>query len=439
MRRWGIWGGRRWLKINHNVVDFQPFRGYTKGMYPRNLEPALLEALSDSPVVFLNGARQTGKSTLVRGISKGARYLTFDDGEVLAAAKGDPRGFLAGLDGPVILDEVQRVPELFLPLKAEVDRDRKPGRFLLTGSANAMVLPRLSDALTGRMEVLTLWPLSQGEIGRRREGLIDLLFDPEAKLPTVAPLSRDALWERVVRGGYPEPLARDQPERRRAWVNSYITTLIERDVRDLSDIDDRTQLPRLLGLLAARAASLLNYAELSRSLGIPQSTLKRYLALLEAVFLAHRVPPWSGILGKRLVKAPKVFLIDTGLAAGLLGADSERLSADGSLSGPILENFVMAELAKQSWWSRVKPRLYHMRTQTGFEVDFVLEDARGRCVGVEVKAGSVGPGDFKGLKLFAEALGKRFVRGIVLYGGRETVPFAKDLHALPIQGLWAGR
>ncbi|MBI5210134.1 MAG: ATP-binding protein [Elusimicrobia bacterium] len=411
-------------------------------MYPRNLEPALLEALLDSPVVFLNGARQTGKSTLAQGIAKGsrpARYLTFDDVEVMSAAKGDPRGFLSGLDGPVILDEVQRVPELFLPLKAEVDRNRKPGRFLLTGSANAMVLPRLSDALTGRMEVLTLWPLSQGEIDRHREGLIDLLFDPEAKLPVVGALSRDALWERVARGGYPEPMSRVQPERRRAWVNSYITTLIERDVRDLSDIEDRTQLPRLLSLLAARTASLLNYAELSRSLGIPQSTLKRYLALLEATFLVHRVPPWSGNLGKRLVKAPKVFLIDTGLATSLLGADAERLAGDGMLSGPLLENFVMAELAKQSWWSRIKPRMHHMRAQTGSEVDFVLEDARGRCVGIEVKAGSVGIGELKGLKAFAEVLGKRFVRGIVLYAGRETIPFAKNLHALPINALWVGR
>lgn len=408
-------------------------------MYERNLEPTLLAALSDSPVVFLNGARQTGKSTLVQKIARGphpARYFTFDDMDVLSAAKRDPQGFLAGLDGPVVLDEVQRVPELALPLKAEVDRNRKPGRFLLTGSANAMVLPQLSNALTGRMDLLTLWPLSQGELARNKEGFIDCAFDPHAKFPTGAALTRDALWERVSRGGYPEPSGRADPDRRRAWVNSYVATIIERDVRDLSEIESRTQLPRLLSLLASRISGLMNFAELSRSLEIPQTTLKRYMALFEATFLLHRSPPWSGNFGKRLVKAPKLFLVDTGLAASLVGADGERLAAESALSGPFLENFVVVELAKQSTWSRVKPRLHHFRTQTGYEVDIVLEDARGHCVGIEVKAGSVGSGDLKGLKALQEILGKRFVRGIILYTGRESIPFDKNIHALPISALW---
>lgn len=408
-------------------------------MFARNLEPSILAALADSPVVFLNGARQTGKSTLSRRLADGphpARYLTLDDLGVLSAAKNDPQGFLAGLDGPVILDEVQRAPELFLALKAAVDRDRKPGRFLLTGSASALVLPDLSQALTGRMEILTLWPLSQGEIEGVEEGFIDALFAPNAALPSFKPLSRAQLWERVVHGGYPEPFNRPQPERRRAWVDSYVTTIVERDVRDLADIEGLTQLPRLLHLIAVRSSSLMNYAELSRSMGIPQTTLKRYLALLEATFLARRLPPWSGNLSKRLVKAPKLFLNDTGLAASLLAVDAPRLDSDGALSGPLLETFVMAELAKQSGWCKTRPRMHHFRTETGSEVDFVLEDAQGRCVGVEVKAGAAGAGDFKGLRTLEDALGKKFLRGVVLYTGRETVPFAKNMHALPIGSLW---
>lgn len=408
-------------------------------MFRRHLAPALLEALSDSPVVFLNGARQTGKSTLTQTLAAGphpARYLTLDDMGVRSAAKNDPQGFLAGLDGPTILDEVQRAPELFLPLKAEVDRNRKPGRFLLTGSASASVLPQLSESLTGRMEILTLWPLSQGEVEGTKEEFIDALFKPHVSMPSFEPLSRAALWERIARGGYPEPLSRPRPERRRAWVDSYLSTIIERDVRDLADIEGLTQLPRLLNLVAARTATLMNFAELSRSMGLPQTTLKRYLALLEATFLVRRLPPWSGNLGKRLVKSPKLLLNDTGLAAGLLAIDAERLGADGSLSGPLLETFVAAELTKQLGWSKTKPRIHHFRTQTGQEVDIVLEDARGRCVGIEVKAGSVESKDFSGLKALEESLGKHFVRGVILYAGRETIPFAGNMHALPINALW---
>lgn len=411
-------------------------------MFTRHLTPALLSALSDSPVVFLNGPRQSGKSTLVQSLAAGAhraRYMTLDDLTVLSAARGDPQGFLAGLDGPVILDEVQRAPELFLALKAEVDRDRRPGRFLLTGSASVTVLPQLSDALVGRMEILTLWPLSQGEVEGVNEGFIDALFEPDLSPPAFKPSSRAELWKRVVRGGYPEPFSREQPERRRAWVDSYIATIIQRDVKDLANIEGLTQLPRLLGLLAARSAGLTNYAELSRTMGLPQTTLKRYLALLEATFLSHPVPPWSGNLGKRLVKAPKLFLNDAGLAAALLAIDAERLAVDGALAGPLLETFVMTELAKQSSWSRTRPRLHHFRTQAGAEVDFVLEDARGRCVGIEVKAGGVGTGDFKGLRALAEMLGDRFVRGVVLSTSPETTPFARNLHAFPVDALWQFR
>lgn len=409
-------------------------------MFTRSLAPLVLESLADSPVVFLGGARQTGKSTLVRSLAERAhpaRYLTLDDLGVLASAKGDPQGFVDGLEGPVILDEIQRAPELFLPLKAAVDRDRRPGRFLLTGSASATVLPELARALAGRVELLTLWPLSQGELEGARESFVDALFAAARPPARFAPLERGDLRERVLRGGYPEPQARPRAERRRAWVESYIATIVERDIRDIAEVDGLVQLPRLLSLLASRTASLLNYAELSRAMGLPQTTLKRYLALLEATFLVRRLPSWSANLGKRLVKAPKLFFNDAGLAAGLLAADAARLDSDGALRGALLETFVLGELTRQASWSQTRPRLHHFRTDAGAEVDFVLEDASGRCAGVEVKAAaSVSPADFKGLRFLAQALGGRFARGVVLYAGREVVPFGPELHAYPIEALW---
>ena len=408
-------------------------------MYSRHLIPLLQAALVDCPVVLLNGARQVGKSTLVQSQADGKRaeYLTLDDATVLAAATRDPAGFVAGLGGPVILDEVQRAPELFLALKAAVDRDRRPGRFLLTGSANVLVLPRLSDSLAGRMEILTLWPLSQGEIEGVWEGFVDALFAQTLAPPASSPLSRTELFERLARGGFPEIVDKSSETRRRAWFGSYTTSILQRDVRDLTNIDDLSANPRLLSLLAARSASLLNYSELSRSAGIPASTLKRYFALLEATFLIHTLPAWSSNLSKRLVKSPKVLLNDTGLLCSLLGVNAERLGEDPRLAGPVLESFVLLEIRKQSAWSRTQPNLYHYRTQTGQEIDLVLEDPSGRVAAVEVKtAATVQEKDIRVLHDLAEALGPRFVRGVILYIGERTVPFSEKIYAMPIQTLW---
>jgi hypothetical protein len=388
----------------------------------------------------LNGARQTGKSTLAREIGsklRPARYLTMDDAGVLAAARADPEGFVQGLEGSVILDEVQRVPELFLAIKASVDRDRRPGRFLLTGSADVLLLPRVSESLAGRMEILTLWPLSQGEIEGAREGFLDALFGRAVPSPARRPLPWKEVIERVITGGYPEVLSQSSASRRRAWFGSYITAILQRDVRDLASIESLGQMPRLLALLAARVGSLLNVAELSRSSTLPQTTLKRYLTLFEATFLVQLLPAWSGNLGKRLVKAPKVVLCDSGLTAHLLGAGADRLNEDPSLLGHLLEGFVFAEIKKQSAWSRVRPECFHFRTQTGQEVDLVLEDAAGQVVGIEVKAGvTVTERDFRGLQTLAADAGKRFLRGVVLHAGREPIPFGRNLHALPLDSLW---
>jgi hypothetical protein len=409
-------------------------------MIPRHLAEPLRTALGDRPVVFVQGPRQAGKSTLVRQLAGGphrARYLTLDDDDVLGAARADPVGFVGGLGDRVVLDEVQHAPELFRAIKASVDRDRRPGRFLLTGSANVLLLPRVSESLAGRVEILTLLPLSQGEREGRREGFVDAVFG--AELPVLprerAPLPE--LVERVVRGGYPELETITAPSRRRVWFDSYATTILQRDVRDLANIEGRTELPRLLRLLAARTSSLANVADIARTVGMPYNTAKRYLALLEMTFLFHARPAWSSNLGKRLVRAPKLALVDTGLLAHLLGLDAAGLAGDSRLLGPLLENFVVMEIEKQTEWSDVKPDVFHFRTQSDQEVDVVLEARDGSVVGIEVKAGaSIGGGDLKGLRALREMTGKRFRRGVLLNTGAETLRLDDRLAAAPVSALW---
>lgn len=409
-------------------------------MIQRHLTPAILAALKDTPVVLLIGARQSGKSTLATWLATEkhpARYMTLDQAPILTSAQSDPVGFVGALEGPVVLDEVQRVPELFLAIKASVDRDRRAGRFLLTGSANVLLLPRLSESLAGRMEILILWPLSQGEIEGVRESFIDAVFG--RALPALAGGTEgwSELVDRILRGGYPEMLARDTTDRRRAWFGSYVTTILDRDVRDIAEIEGLTAMPPFLTLLATRSTALLNYADLSRGLGMPQSTLKRYMALLETTFLIQTVRAWHSNLGKRLLKTPKVVLTDTGLMAHLLGFNRERLMEQRDVAGPLVETFVLMELKKQAAWSERQPQILHFRTQAGQEVDIVLEDAGGRIVGIEVKASAtIGPDDFKGLRALSEIAGKRFHRGIILYDGAHSLPFGRGLHAMPISALW---
>lgn len=411
-------------------------------MFARHVTPDLLAALQDTPVVCLVGGRQTGKSTLVQTLPEHghrAEYLTFDDPATLALASADPPGFVSGLPEAVILDEVQRVPDLFLPLKLAVDRDRRPGRFVLTGSAHVLLIPRISESLAGRMELLTLWPLSQGELAGAREAFIERLFG-RAGPPTQSSLAEQGgdLIPRVVRGGYPEAVRRAAARSRAAWFSGFVASILQRDVRELADIERLADLPRLLQLLAARAGGLFNQADVSRDAGIPSSSLHRYLTLLEHVFLIVRVPAWYRNLGKRLVKSPKLLLSDTGLAASLLGLAPERLEAERPRLGALLESFVGMELLKQCQWSEQRPSLLHFRAAKGAEVDFVLEERGGSVAGVEVKAGqSVGPGDFRGLRFLADVLGRQFAGGVVLYTGDSVVPFGDKLAAWPIQSLWA--
>jgi|YelNatPaOPRAMG01_1025707.scaffolds.fasta_scaffold17783_3 predicted AAA+ superfamily ATPase len=409
-------------------------------MIERHLGLAVAEALKDTPVVLLVGARQSGKSTLARsleGTHPLRRYLTFDNEGTLDAARSDPAGFLAGLEGPATLDEIQKVPELFPAIKAVVDRDRMPGRYLLTGSANVLMMPRLSESLAGRIEIQTLWPFSQGELQGHREIFLDRVFQSRLSLHPSKAGEAKAWLEMACTGGFPEIVNRSSAPRRKAWFRSYVTTVLSRDARDLANIESLASLPRLLSLLASRTSSLLNYADLARALTMPQSTLKRYMGLLQALFLFHPLPAWSNNLGQRLIKSPKVLLSDTGLLAHLMGATPEKLRKDPTAAGHILENFVAMELVKQASWSVNQVQVFHFRTLTGGEVDVLLEDEEGRVVGIEVKASATpASADFKGLKALAECAGKKFVRGLVLHTGSEVIPFEKNLTAVPLPALW---
>ncbi len=409
-------------------------------MIPRHLTGPLLAALGERPVVLLNGARQTGKSTLVTSLAAGphrASYLTFDDARTLAAARADPIGFLEQLTGPVVLDEIQKAPDLLPAIKRSVDRHRSPGRFLLTGSADVLLLPQVSEWLAGRMEVLTLWPLSQGEIDGRRERFVDALFGTAPLAAPGDPEPWSMLVERLLRGGYPEIVSRGTDLRREAWFDAYLTTILQREIRDLAQIESLTALPRLLDVLAARITGLVNFAELSRSTAVPQTTLKRYMALLDLTFMVETLPAWTANLSQRLIKAPKLLLADSGLAAHLQGLAAETLRTRRDLAGPLLEAFVAMELRKQIGWSRTRPRMFHFRTTAGSEVDLVLEARWGRIVGIEVKtSATVSGNDFKALRLFAEATKKRFQRGVILYTGSEALRFGPGLHALPVSAVW---
>jgi len=389
--------------------------------------------------VLVDGARQTGKTTLVRAVAaeRGMRYVTLDDAATLASALSDPGGFLEGLGERAIVDEVQKVPTLFPAIKVSVDRRRRSGRYLLTGSADVLRLPTISESLAGRMEPITLWPFSQGEIAGEQESFVDSMFARSGPKPVERPPGGSDLIQRALRGGFPQAYRRAE-DRRRAWFAAYVTTILQRDVRDLAAIEDLSALPRLLSLIAVRAGSLLNVSELSRSSGVPGTTLQRYLALLEHTFLVRRIPAWASSRSKRLVKTPKVALIDTGLTSHLAGVTAARLRREPTLVGPLLETFVAAECWKQLAWCRVGVDLFHFRTHGGREVDLVLEGDDGRVVGLEVKASAtLDRRDFAGLAALKEEAGSRFYRAPVLYGGTELLPFGRQLFALPIGALWS--
>lgn len=407
-------------------------------LYRRFAERRLVEALADSPIVLIHGPRQCGKTTLARTMGDRRRYsyFTFDDDVALAAARTDPAGFVAGLPERAILDEVQRAPDLFTALKAKVDRLRTPGRFLLTGSANVLLVPRLADSLAGRMAILRLFPLAQCELAARAPRFLDRLFGQGFKTRPFERLGTD-LAERIAAGGYPVALGRTTPRRRTAWYRDYIETIVQRDIRDLARIRSLDALPRLLALAAGQTARLFNVSDLASPFQVSRPTIHDYLTLLERVFLLEQLPPWHTNRLSRLIKTPKLHMGDTGVACALLGVDAAALTRDRTTLGPLLETFVYQELRRQGSWHGNVVRFSHFRDKDGVEVDVVLEQGAGDVAGVEVKAGAtVTAADFHGLRKLKDAAGTRFAAGVVLYDGESSVPFGDGLFAVPIRALW---
>jgi predicted AAA+ superfamily ATPase len=408
-------------------------------LYPRLARARLHEALADSPVVLLHGPRQCGKTTLARSVGEndGRQYITLDDAATLTAVRADPSGFVLDLEGPITIDEVQRVPELFLAVKQAVDRDRRPGRFLLTGSANALFVPRAADSLAGRMEIVRLHPLSEVEIGRHRPGFLDRVFAGEFKVAQGERLG-PKLADIVVRGGFPEVVRRDTSRGRRAWARDYLTAIIQRDVRELARIQRLDILRRLLEFAAGQTARLVNISEIAGPFGVSRTTVRDYLTLLGQVFLVEELPAWHAKRLKRLVKTPKLHVTDTGLACALLGVEADDLRGDRTLLGKLLETFVVQELRRQASGWEHDVRFSHYRDKDQQEVDIVLERGPNRIVGIEVKASAtLREADRRGLERLRDATGSHFRCGVLLYDGESLVPMGDRIYAVPLPMLWS--
>ncbi len=404
---------------------------------PRHAQRTVEEALTDTRVVLVNGARQCGKSTIARQISdaRSGAWRSLDRASIRQAAEFDPTSFVRD-EAPLVIDEVQRVPELFLAIKEVTDEDPRPGRFLLTGSARVLALRGVPDALPGRMETIELWPLSQGEIDGRPDGFVDAVFRDGPGLRHESTASRSDYIDRIVRGGFPEAVARSG-RRRESFFDNYVADIVNRDVLQLSEIERGPELRRLIRLVAARSGQLLVPGTLATQLGIAQTTVNRYLGLLAEVFLIKRVPAWSRNLSSRAISTTKVAFVDSGITANLLGHDAHSLRRPDSPLGGVLEGFVAMEVARQLTWSQTRAELFHYRTKDGVEVDIVLEDRRGRVVAIDVKASATARADdFRGINHLATRLGDDLVAGIVLYAGTQTLPFGPKNRAVPISALW---
>jgi len=404
-------------------------------LYRRLLDSRIREALSDTPVVLINGPRQCGKTTLVQLHGQNLPYFTLDDDNLLTSVRADPVGFIRRIDRAVI-DEVQHAPELLRAIKLSVDQDRRPGRFLLTGSANLLAVPQVSDSLAGRMEILTLLPLMQAEIERRDNRFLEYALGQNWPTRRVGYPVGANLVTRVLIGGYPEMLARPTSARRVAWASAYLKALLERDVRDLGAIEKLGDMPRLLAVLAQLSGQLVNFAQIGGQLGMDSKTAQKYLGILENLFLIKRIAPWSSNELSRLVKTPKLHFLDAGLQASLVRLSPELAMTDRMRFGATLESWVCGELSKTLSLTPEPWQIFHYRDKDQVEVDFVLESTDRQLIGVEVKAAAtVNHNDFRGLKKLKALTGKRFVSGIVLHDGEQVLPFGEGLWAVPLAML----
>ncbi|MEP6760481.1 MAG: ATP-binding protein [Sporichthyaceae bacterium] len=413
-----------------------------QGMRPRFARQQVEETLEDTPITVIQGARQVGKSTLVREMvaNRDSTVLSLDATAAYNAARADPDGFVRQSDGLLVIDEVQRVPELVRAMKDAVEEDRRPGRFLVTGSADLLQLPGTQESLAGRAETIALYGLSQGELTGHREDFLDRLMvgDEKALRGRVGTLSRGDYLTAICAGSYPEPLGR-AAGRRNAWFDNYVERVVTRDAQDLSRLAHLDRLPDLLRLLAANTSGELVKARVASAVGIPETSLTGYLDLLETLYLIHSLPAWGDNLTKRVTGRPKVSLLDTGLAARLNHVTPAAM-APGAVSdaaGGLFESFVVGELRRQLVWAKTPARLFHFRDRDGLEVDIVVESDGRSVAGVEIKAAvAVSQRDFKGLAFLRDKLKSRFTMGVVLYAGTQPLPFGDRLWALPYSALW---
>lgn len=406
-------------------------------MYQRFVERRAEEVLLDTPVVLIVGPRRAGKTTLVRKMQEERRsYITLDDQTVLEAAQSDPAGFIRSLERAII-DEIQRAPELLLAIKKSVDEDYQPGRFLLTGSANVLTLPRVADSLAGRMETIRMLPLARAEIEGKAPTFLERLFDGKLQGQRKA-IVGDDLVELVLQGGFPEAIARESERRRQDWARSYLTSVLTRDLRDIADVEKLTELPKFVRLLAEHSGQLVNYSQFGASIDVSHKTGQRYVGLLEQVFLLSTVQPWFTNALKRIAKTPKLHFLDSGLLATVRGLSFDRVKVDRGVFGALLVSFVFSEVLKLMTASDLRLTPFHFRDQQMREVDIVLERDDGMIVGIEIKASAtVKSRDFGGLRTLAEATGDRFAFGVVLYDSTDVVPFGDNLAAAPISSLWS--
>lgn len=407
-----------------------------RALFPRFAADLVMDALQDTPVVIVIGPRQCGKTTLVRDLVADRRkFFTLDDDTVLAAARADPTGLVRGLDRAT-LDEVQRAPDLLRVLKQSVDKDRRAGRFLLTGSANILALPKVSESLAGRMEIVELLPLSRSEIRGRRPGFLKAAFEGKVEKPAELLVGED-LVDAVLTGGYPEMVRRPDPKRRQKWARDYVRALVQRDVREIAEVEKLDQIPRLLQALAHHSGQLTNFTAIGGQIGFDDKTTRKYIAILEQLFLVRRVEPWFRNPLKRLVKTPKLHFMDSGLLGALMGSTPERLAKDRSIFGRLFETFVFSEVLKLASWLGESSFQYHYRDKDQDEVDLVVEKGDGALIGIEVKASAtVREGDFRGLRKLAQACSQDFKLGVVLYDSENIVPFGDRLFAAPVSCLW---
>ncbi len=408
-------------------------------MIPRASEFLLVEALEDTPIVVIHGARQCGKTTLAKKVGQlhGYSYFTFDDEDTRQYASDDPRGFVDDLPSHAIVDEVQYVPKLYRAIKVSVDENRLPGRFILTGSTNLLYVQGFADAFVGRMQTVHLYPLSQQEIAQNGfPNFLDNLFNGTLKTGRYERL-KDNLSERIVSGGYPEVVTRLSHRTHLRWYQSYVESLIQKDIVNLSNIRSSEVFPQILAAAASLSSQLMNVSFIANKLKMNHHTVRNYLTLLERQFLIERLPAWHNNQFKRLIKTPKIHIGDTGIASSLLRTNAQSLRKNRSLYGQLVESFVLQELKRQASCSYEPYEFYHLRDQDGLEVDIIIELGAFELVGIEVKSGaSINRSDFRGLRKLKDSHEDRFKCGVLFYDGEFCRKYDDRIYSAPIRMLW---